>query len=233
MRRVVFKNNKGEELVGELHQHGSKSLIIICQGLKSVRGRPSDRKILEMYFKAGFDMFNFDPSGTGESEGKIGVRMSQRVSEVLTAINLFKDDYREIILMGGSMGALTAAIASLKSDAVKKLITVNGFFYFDRLPLKTKFQLKIHFQLNKYEKENSRYSSAELIHGKIKVPTIVTYVANDKLVGDKQSLEFYKKLVCRKYLILMEYNDHYLTNLEALEEPTKQVIKILERKFKT
>src|SRR5579872_5002635 len=105
-QRVIIRNNRNEELVGDLYNGKSKTLIIVCYGIEGTESLDTYlQKILPEYFsdinkRTQASVYAFDFSGYGRSEGKNFLSLRKRNDEIETVINYFSSQYERIILYG-------------------------------------------------------------------------------------------------------------------------------------
>src|SRR5437868_3927137 len=127
MRSKVIELDDGR-LAGEWHFNQSRErLIVICHGFNDSRENPTIVAVTDGLNKYGYSTFTFNFSdNTG------GFDVEHQVQDVARVVAHF-EQYKEIVLLGGSFAALTAAIATIKAPRVRGLITLNGFFGEDRL----------------------------------------------------------------------------------------------------
>ncbi len=120
---LTILNNKNEALHGTLRQNNTtKPLLIICHGYGTSRKHPALAAISESLYHRGHNTFTFDFSESAQKTS-----LAQQVADIESVIAHFTN-YQEITLIGGSFGALSTAIATIRVKRVTRLITVNGFF---------------------------------------------------------------------------------------------------------
>jgi len=124
--KVIIQSSSGK-LVGVLHKKSNTTLIIICHGLGGSKDFPSIKMLADALWTKGFSVFRFDFSGVGESDRLIIPTLDRQVKDIGAVLNYFRA-FKKIILIGGSLGALSATLATLKYSHVSSLVTINGFF---------------------------------------------------------------------------------------------------------
>ncbi|HSX00358.1 MAG TPA: prolyl oligopeptidase family serine peptidase [Patescibacteria group bacterium] len=155
----------------------------------------------------GYATFSFNFSDAS------GLDVMQHVADIAAVVDYFKT-YDEIILVGGSFGAFSTAIAG-RSEKITGLITLNGFFGFKDLApryratfmtfkflsvLSPRYRVIWHFF-----KQN--FQPAHLL-----APTLVIHAKADKTVYIAQSTQFFEALQGNKLFIRLEGADHNLTS---------------------
>ncbi len=117
---VEFKNSKGKKLVADFYPASSEETIIMCHGFTGDRhewGRFD--KIAEAFNETGFNVLNFDFSGSGESEDE-AITVEREVSDLKAAIKFMNGrGFFKIGLFGGSLGGL---ICLRNSENVSALV---------------------------------------------------------------------------------------------------------------
>ena len=211
--KVTFLNNKKQKLSGIYKKGKKKELIIFCHAYGINKDYPAIKQIAETLEKEGYSTLRFDFTGVNESEGVLDDIVEQEVNDVLSAIKHFKD-YKKVILIGGSIGALVASITSLKSKKVCKLISINGFF---GLPLLSPKFIKPYFKFV-CDLHDDTYYIKNFRPGSIKIPVLVIYSKADKDVSQLQSKMFFSKLKCEKTLKILDKGDHYLSRKSYIDD---------------
>lgn len=107
IERVVFKNSRGLNLVGDFYQADSKSIIVMSHGITSDRHADGKfDKIAPLLNKEGYNVLRFDFSGSGESDDDF-LTESGEIDDLRSALRLVSDrGLTEIGLLGYSFGGL-------------------------------------------------------------------------------------------------------------------------------
>ncbi|MDD5133179.1 MAG: alpha/beta fold hydrolase [Candidatus Nanoarchaeia archaeon] len=140
MKKISFKNQFGEKIVGILHiNKKTKKAIIMVHGFTGHK---------EGYFTSGlsnlleknYNLLRYDFSGNKESEGKFEDQSySKYIEELHLAIEFMKNKgFKEIILVGHSLGATISLFEYQKYKDANKIIFIAPAFY-----LKKKFMLSL------------------------------------------------------------------------------------------
>lgn len=104
-QRVLFRNSRGLNLVGQLRSAGSDAVIVMAHGFmsdKSSRGR-FDR-LARRLNEAGFDSLAFDFGGCGESDDD-SLTLAKEIDDLRAAVGFLRQrGYRGLALWGHSLG---------------------------------------------------------------------------------------------------------------------------------
>ena len=213
---LAFENRRKEKIHGVLKRKKTGGpLIIVCHGYKSSKEHPANRAITDLLYSLGHTTFAFDFSDSAQ-----GFAIDNQVNDILTVINFFKEE-KDIILLAGSFGAFSAAIAVPQSSKIKGLITINGFFGTFQVGfgvLKIYLMMKILSFANSTYREILRYVQKNYQPQKIVVDTLVIHAKNDKTVFSSQSQTFFKQLTGRKNIYMLQKADHDLTQKATIQE---------------
>ena len=225
--KIKIINKQGCGIAGLLSLSKKKKLIIICNGYNSTKEFSSIKLLAEGLNKKGYDVFRFDFSGTGESGGPKKIFIKQQVDDLDSVVNYFKN-YKDIIIFGGSLGALSAAIVSVKNPRVSYLITVNGFFGSYEVGKKVRkiyFLYRLASLLKREFKNDYKFFKDSLIPEKIKAPVLVIYTKNDDVVSPIQSERFYSKLTSskNKKLLPLQLIKHNLTGKDDVNKVVSSI----------
>jgi pimeloyl-ACP methyl ester carboxylesterase len=222
-KRIEFRNDWKERIVGVYDKRKSKELLILCHGFQSSKEHQAIVRIARQLGAKGWSTLRFDFSGHGESEGAAELSFVKQVSEVGSAIRHIGKGYPNVILVGLSMGAMMAALAALKYKAVCRLITINGFFYMRGLG-----RQYLGFLLGALFNRNLRESLCYYYKGfrpcRISVPTLVIHSRQDDRVQSRQSERFYRRLNAEKRLELLPAGDHDLSRQRYVSKVLDKVL---------
>lgn len=109
--RVIFKNEKGEKLVGILHKPDTETKSIILM-LHSFKGHKDYQPIFKNFprelCKQGIAVLRFDCRGSGESDGEfVDFTIESEVEDLKTAVEYVKSlGFENIGLVGLSLGTV-------------------------------------------------------------------------------------------------------------------------------
>jgi esterase/lipase len=226
MEKITFKNQDGLNLIGMLHvsSDGSKSkAVIIAHGFTSNKDRERHIKLSNTLSENGITAFRIDFGGSGESDDR-GLTVKGQVGDLHSAVSyLQKEGYKNIGVLGESLGGLTALIAfnedikamvlwapvtqnrytEVLSDEHKKSMEDNGYY----IKHKDGRDLKIP---EEYAKERKSVNRKEML-GNINIPILIVHGTADTTIPIKDSEEAIKLLLGGSRLETiknLEYGNH-------------------------
>ncbi|MBI5123298.1 hypothetical protein HZA75_05570 [Candidatus Roizmanbacteria bacterium] len=107
IRDIEFNNSKSEKIKGILKEKNTSGpLLIVAHGLNSSKEHPATDGVTDKLYKMGHSTFSFDFSKSAQ-----GVSLKEQVSDIQDIINYFSE-YKEAILLGPSLGALSIVVAA-------------------------------------------------------------------------------------------------------------------------
>lgn len=119
MERIIFKNSRKLNLVGNLYRskENSNSIIIFCHGFMSNKySKGRFKRLAKALNHKGFDVLAFDFSGCGESDDTI-LTIEKEVDDLNSAISFVSSTaYKNIGLYGHSLGSLICLKSNIKSN---------------------------------------------------------------------------------------------------------------------
>ncbi|XP_022754666.1 uncharacterized protein LOC111302984 [Durio zibethinus] len=133
-QRIVIQNNHGENLVGILHETGSKDLVIICHGFRSKKERTPMVSLATALEREGISAFRFDFAGNGESEGFFMYGNYRREAEDLRAVvqHFCKKERLITAIIGHSKGGNVVLLYASKYNDVTRVINISGRFHLEK-----------------------------------------------------------------------------------------------------
>ena len=219
--KLEIPNTKNETITGALRAHNtSKPLIVICHGYGSSMDQSSLKQINSSLFHLGHNTFVFNFSKSAQRTA-----LENQVSDIETIVTYFIS-YKRIILLAGSFGALTAAIAAPKNKKIKGLITINGFFgkrHLGKKFLRIYLLFRLSAIFNSRNKLLLQFMHKEFRPENIKIPVLVIHSLADKDVSIKQSQLFYDNLTGPKKFHKMKNADHELLLKNSVTEVVKAI----------
>ncbi|KAK9059600.1 hypothetical protein SSX86_020304 [Deinandra increscens subsp. villosa] len=132
-QKIVIKNNRGEKLVGLLHETGSKEIVILCHGFPATKEYNMMVELASALEKQGISAFRFDFSGNGESEGLLEFgSFRKEVDDLHAVVQHFTSTNRDVgAIIGHSKGANVVVLyASLHYD-VPTIINLSRSYKMD------------------------------------------------------------------------------------------------------
>ncbi|XVF89083.1 hypothetical protein PTKIN_Ptkin19aG0102200 [Pterospermum kingtungense] len=134
LQRIVIPNSHGENLVGILHETGSKDLVIICHGFQSKKERIPMVSLATALEAEGISAFRFDFAGNGESEGSFMYGNYRREAEDLRAVvQHFRNKERLVsAIIGHSKGGNVVLFYASKYNDVSIVVNISGRFHLEK-----------------------------------------------------------------------------------------------------
>lgn len=201
----------------------ANTLLVICHGYKSSSDHPTIRVITDVLGKKGNATYSFNFSGEQPLD------VESQVEDIRHIIKHFKK-YKNIVLIAGSFGALSSAIAA-KDLPVQGLVTINGFF--GSMPAGKMRKSFIGFRLlatvNPRLKRIVQYIKRELQPQQITAPALVIHTKVDEVVPISQSRNFYKQLSGPKQFLELQKANHDLIRSEELPTVISEIAAWLKK----
>ncbi|GLT85548.1 hypothetical protein SLE2022_037360 [Rubroshorea leprosula] len=231
--RVVVQNSHGENLVGILHETGSKEVVIICHGFQSSKERIPMKNLALALEREGISAFRFDFAGNGESEGSFHYGNYHRETEDLRAVILHFCQEQRLIsaIVGHSKGGNVVLLYASKYNDVSIVVNISGRFnlergmegrlgkdflqrikqdgFIDVKNRKGKFEYRVTEESLIDRLTTDTCAACGLIHQDCRVLTI--HGSMDKIVPAEDALEF-AKFIHNHKLHIMEGADHEYTS---------------------
>jgi pimeloyl-ACP methyl ester carboxylesterase len=222
---IIISNKRKTKIEGVLYKMPGNLLVIVCNGFNDVCQHPTISKLVKSIHKGGFSVFTFNYASDSS-----GIHVQNQVDDIETILNYF-NGYNKKILLGGSLGALGAAITARRHPNIAGLITINGFFGYKDLsiPLLLQYEtIKLASFISKNHRLLNTFITTELAPDSIKIPALVIHGKKDKNVFPVQSERFYRKLKGNKTLKLLTDVNHGLTHSNNVEQISSVIIKWLQ-----
>jgi alpha/beta superfamily hydrolase len=121
MKKIWFRNSRGQRLCGILHEAGKEKAIVMAHGFAADKDEEGIFvRTAEAMCKEGFSVLRFDFAGSGESEGEFSeMTLSSEAEDLKSAFEFMKSHgYRRIGLVAASFGGAVAMIAHPDAEAV-------------------------------------------------------------------------------------------------------------------
>lgn len=130
IKEIIILNKYNEKLVGILEEkQKNNSLIILCHGFYGNKNQFLFTSLSKKLIQKKFSVFRFDFSGNGESQGIFGKSgIKKEVDDLKSVIKHF-NGYKNIILIGHSMGGAVSLMLNNYSKRIKKLILINPLVF--------------------------------------------------------------------------------------------------------
>ena len=232
MEKLTIKNSFGEKLAGAFYKNNkSNKLIIFCHGRLVTKDNPFYVEICELLFKHGFNVFSFDFSGNGESEGKFEeCTISKDIEDIKSVADFFKKKNYEIFcLVGHSQGAVEALLHQAKYNSAESVIDISGLA--DQRDMTTRKYAKEQInEINKkgftaikydnkqwniskkYFYDRAGYGDIRNQVKKIKVPVLALHGTEDEDINYKNGLKMKKILKKKDKFVAIQGASHFYSN---------------------
>ncbi|KNA24374.1 hypothetical protein SOVF_016080 [Spinacia oleracea] len=231
--KVVIPNYHGEKLVGILHDTGSKELVIVCHGIKSVKERIPMASLAAAIENTGISAFRFDFAGNGESEGLFRYGNYRREAEDLHAVVQLFQKIGHVIttIIGHSKGGNVVLLYAAKYHDVHRVVNISGRFdlekgiegrlgknFLDRIQSSGfidvgsksgKFQYRVTKESLMDRLSTDMRAACHLIPENCRVLTV--HGSMDQIVPVKDALEF-DKIITNHVLRIIQGADHEYTS---------------------
>lgn len=235
----------------------SDTIVIFIHGI--LEGPNQFKSFADIVYNKGFSYSAILLNGHGGSGKKFANSSKNRwINSVEEELLKYKDNYKNIILVGHSMGALLSILLSLKyKNKVKALILMSTplkvHIQFDMIIIAIKIALgRIKYEdvLTKcaynalsversspttYIKWIPRYNDLFILINKVKkklknisIPALIIHTKNDELVSNKSLNLFYRKLNNDYKVITLEKSGHFYYDEYELEIVLKSFEKFLD-----
>ena len=130
-RKVVFKNSRGQNLVGDFCEGDEPVGVIACHGMLSSRNGTKIQYLSSLLTEFGIPNLRFDFCGRGESDGMVEeLSYSNQVEDLQGAIEfMVTQGMQRIALFGSSMGGSVALLAASRDERVVAISTIAAVAY--------------------------------------------------------------------------------------------------------
>ncbi|MCK5321223.1 alpha/beta fold hydrolase [Candidatus Pacearchaeota archaeon] len=234
---VRIKNNYPKKLTGIFDTNkNTKELIIICHGSRGSKNS-NIQKFLSKKLNKKFNIFRFDFSGNGDSEGKLeDSTYSKDIEDLLKIVNYFhKKKYVIRSIIGYSKSASEILLASKQLfRKVERIIAIapridlfntsemrelkrqkeffnkNKYYLFPDPKIKHKITLKYIDDIKKWENVIKHYTD--------KIPTLIIHGTKDRVVDISESKLFIKRFQKVEFVKIEKASHSFENELEELNK---------------
>jgi len=221
MKEIQIPFEKNVRIVGNLHApKDSSTLLILCHGFTDNKDVYAIKRLAELLEKyANVFRFTFtdkEPNLLIESKN------------ILKITEYFSPRYKSIILVGGSLGCLSALLSTFNNKRVDKLILINPFIYFfEKITWrfrKVLILMTLLYPFSQRVRTSFSFYFKTLVPSKIGIPTLIIVGANDQIVSPLHAKTLYKQIgSVEKKLIIDNNIDHGLTKEQYLKTVTDYI----------
>ncbi|KAK6944808.1 Serine aminopeptidase, S33, partial [Dillenia turbinata] len=133
-QKIIIPNKHGENLVGLLHDTGSKELVILCHGFRSTKETSTIVNVAVALENEGISAFRFDFAGNGESEGSFEYGHYFREADDLHAVIQHFVGRNRVIsaILGHSKGGNVVLLYASKYKDVSAVVNVSGRYALEK-----------------------------------------------------------------------------------------------------
>lgn len=227
VKQFLIPYNK-KRIKGNLHLNkNSRDLIIICHGFGDSKDTPGIKKVAEL-LNSKFNVFRF--TFTDQQDPYL----PEEKSNIDSIVNYFSKKYKKIILLGVSLGGLSAILGVINNREIGKLILVNPFAFFHN-KVAWRFRKKIigmflAYPFVKKVRENLNFYFKNFKPKSIIIPTLLIVAKNDQKVDSAHGSKLFKMIgSLDKQFILDERIDHGLTKESYKNTVTEYISNWLEK----
>nr|GEZ34546.1 alpha/beta hydrolases superfamily protein [Tanacetum cinerariifolium] len=129
-KRAIIQNKYKENLVGILHETGSKEVVIVCHGYRSCKDRIPMVNIAAGFANEGISAFRFDFAGNGDSQGSFQyANYNREVDDLRSVTQYFEQEKRSVTaIIGHSKGGNMVLFYALRFKDINNVVNISGRF---------------------------------------------------------------------------------------------------------
>ncbi|MBE7705548.1 MAG: alpha/beta hydrolase [Cyanobacteria bacterium SIG29] len=206
MIEIKLKTKDKVTIAVNHYKNGFDSVVILAPGWFMTKDSKSFVEMSEVFSKTS-DVLAMDFRGHGKSEG-FYTFTSKEINDISTVIEFAKENYKQIYLIGFSLGGALVLIAGSEYDYINKIIAVSAPSCFEKienniwrkeawLPTLQKCELKRWFSIRPSLLICKKIKPIDIVE-KIKCPTLFLAGEKDPTVHNWHSEELFKKAICKK-----------------------------------
>ncbi len=203
---------------------GAQILVVACHGYMSSSDHPTITAISSELNARGMATFSFNFTSSNP------VDIPRQAADLKAIIERFRPEFADIVLLGNSFGAISAAIAA-RAPGVGGLITVNGFFGSGELGprfISNYRKFRIMTQLHPAYRAIDRFHQCEFLPASINCPTFVIHSRSDEVVFQVQSTNFYDQLTCSSQFFELQDADHNISDPTDSQDIVRRIAEWIE-----
>lgn len=254
--KIIFKNSKGQKIVGDLFLPDIKSkapIAILVHGYRSDRKNSKATKLAKKLPEKGIAFLTIDLSGRGESEGKFeNSTVTQYIDDLKSTIDhvatLDMINKKKISVIGSSLGGLISLQEIINDKRVKALVLMSpvscfpwkktGNFSYDKIK-EWKQKGYLHTEPARFGKLKINYTFYEdgtqygdiSVYKQISIPVLIIHGTADESVNIEASRKL-KQQIKKSKIIEMEGTDHPYSKPEDHDRLINETAKFLTEVLK-
>ena len=234
-QKVTFKNNKGEELKGQLvlpKTQDPKAYAIFAHCFTCGKNLKVIKQISLALTDLGIGVLSFDFTGLGQSEGDFAnTNFSHDVEDLIQASQFLEEKYAvPSLLIGHSLGGTATLFAAKKLQNIKAIVTIASPSQPSHLENLIKSSIEEieknnealvniggrDFTIKKQFLDDIKANNTEGFLSDLKKPLLVMHSPLDKIVSINNAEELYHWAHHPKSFISLDQADHLLNeNIDA------------------
>ncbi|MBR9705664.1 alpha/beta hydrolase [Candidatus Pacearchaeota archaeon] len=229
MEKVTFKNSRDLRLVGDFYKADSNLGIVMCHGFTGDRHELGKLdKLAYALNNKGFNVLNFDFSGSGESDDD-SLTVSKQIDDLKCAVKYIKGQgIKKIGLYGHSLGGLvcfkyynksietiaaSAPVTKKKEDYAKKRFSKEQLEELENTGLITRVREKDKYLRTKIVIDKQMIIDRESVNQKellsrVKCPVLIVHGAKDIGVPTQDSRSAMQYLSPESKLEILTQDGH-------------------------
>ena len=236
-QRIIIRNKHNEKLIGIFHKaNDKKEVVIVSHGFAGNKDKNLIKEFCENVNKSYINIFRFDFSGHGESEGDyIKSTTTKEISDLRSVVDYFDNKGFIIGLVGHSRGGMDSLIEAAHDKRIKFVISIAGMAYTSRFIEKLfpsqkekilkseKFYWWEKTYGKRYPITPEKIKDLESYNPlaevkKINCPVLFIHGIKDKTIPIEHSKDFFKEANNPKEIKIFKNSDHHFTNRADLKE---------------
>lgn len=234
--KVVITNTYGENLVGILHEAGSRELVILCHGFRSSKESKTLMNLADALVSEKVSVFRFDFAGNGDSDGSFQYGNCWReVDDLRAVIQYFSGHKRKVhAIVGHSKGGNVVLLYASKFHDISTVINISGRFdlkrgiedrlgkdfmerikkdgYIDVMDNMGRFIYRVNEESLIDRLSTNMHAACLSIEKDCRVLTV--HGSDDDIVPPEDAFEF-DKLIANHKLYMIEGADHRFTSYKS------------------
>jgi pimeloyl-ACP methyl ester carboxylesterase len=133
VKKVSFKNRRGQTLAGVLHGEPGPAMVISCHGMLSTKEGDKHKLLGGALEALGLPMLRFDFAGRGESEGELyDMTYTNEMHDLDAAVEFLAGLGAERVgVFGSSMGGAVALLAGARDERIAAIATLAAVGHTD------------------------------------------------------------------------------------------------------